>query len=62
MQILAFTNSFSKEEGQKMYHDQRELGVLVLHIILFYFNGRQDYMKDDPNCLQVGLSSALKII
>lgn len=61
MQILAFTDSLSKEEGQKMYHDQWELGVPVLHI-LFYFNGRQDYMKDDPNCLQVWLSSVLKTV
>lgn len=32
-----------------MYHDQWELNVLLLCIILFHFNGRQDCMKDETS-------------
>lgn len=50
MQILTFSDAPSKEEGEKMFHDQWEWCITSFH-----FNGRWDYMKDDANFFASGL-------
>lgn len=51
MQILAFSDALSKERGETRPVRIRCSGVVHYFIA---FQWKMDYMKDDPNLLQVG--------
>lgn len=54
MQILAFSDTLSKEKGKK--NVPRPVRIKCSGFVHYFvaFQWKMDYMKDDPNILQVG--------